>query len=64
MKKTKNKLKKAEKNKGKRWIEFKSINIGNRTEPYYPNEDEMLSSPLYNYANLSDSEKLIYDKIK
>ena len=48
--------------KGRKWIYFNTIAIGKKDEAYYT-ESEMLSSPLYHYANLSKSEKEIYNKL-
>ena len=48
--------------KGRKWIYFKTMAIGKKDEAYYA-ESEMLSSPLYHYANLSKSEKEIYNKL-
>jgi len=36
--------------------------LGNKTEPYYETEAEMLSCAVYNYETLSKDEKIIYNK--
>ena len=38
--------------------------MGNKTEPYYETEEEMLKVKSYDYESLSESEKEIYDKGK
>lgn len=41
-----------------------SIDFGHKDSPYYSTEEEMLIEKEYNYENLSDDEKEIYDQRK
>ena len=38
--------------------------LGNKDEPYYKTEKEMLEDKIYNFASLSETEKGIYIKLK
>jgi hypothetical protein len=35
--------------------------LGNKTEPYYESEDEMMYPPVYKYEDLSQEEKDFYE---
>lgn len=39
-----------------------NIEIGHKDEPYYETEEEMLNEVEYNFNNLSDGEKEIYNQ--
>jgi hypothetical protein len=39
-----------------------NIELGHRDEPYYETEEEMLNEVEYNFNNLSDGEKEIYNQ--
>jgi hypothetical protein len=39
----------------------RNAEIGYKNEPYYVEEEEMLTTPKYSYQELSETEKQIYD---
>jgi hypothetical protein len=39
----------------------RNAEIGHKNEPYYVEEEEMLTTPKYSYQELSETEKQIYD---
>ena len=41
---------------------YGNIEIGHKDEPYYDTEEEMLNEVEYNFNNLSDGEKEIYNQ--
>ncbi len=43
-------------------IDTTKIELGYKDAPYYDTEEEMLIEKKYNYENLSDDEKEIYDQ--
>lgn len=51
--------------KDKKWKVGTNVKrMGNKTQPYYETEEEMLKVKVYDYESLSESEKEIYDKGK
>lgn len=49
--------------KDKKWKAGTNVKrMGNKTQPYYETEEEMLNIKVYDYESLSESEKEIYDK--
>lgn len=48
-----------------RWVVLTNVKkLGNKQEPYYKTESEMLFDTEYTYESLSESEKLIYNQNK
>lgn len=51
--------------KDKKWKVGTNVKrMGNKTQPYYETEEEMLKVKMYDYESLSKSEKEIYNKLK
>jgi len=52
-------------NSEKKWKTKSIMHImGQKDEPYYKTEKEMLEDKIYNFASLSETEKEIYKKLK